>query len=168
MKGKRFLYAVVVFALIFAVAGCGTVPKKYKEEVSSIKSKVDTLETRVGEIESKQAAASEQHVMPEQSPSVEEMKAPQMEKSNISVKPRGEKSRARMKEIQACLKNAGFYDGAADGLKGRKTRKAIKAFQKANGLRADGVVGKKTWEALEKYAQGPVAGAAKQQEGATK
>jgi len=34
---------------------------------------------------------------------------------------------------------------------GRKTRKAIRAFQKANGLKPDGVVGEKTKILLLKY-----------------
>lgn len=35
-----------------------------------------------------------------------------------------------------------------DGKFGVLTEKAVKAFQKANGLKADGIVGEKTWEAL--------------------
>ena len=35
-----------------------------------------------------------------------------------------------------------------DGDFGSETEKAVKAFQKDHGLTADGVVGKKTWEAL--------------------
>ena len=68
------------------------------------------------------------------------------------------------KDIQTALKNAGFYNGKIDGSKGRSTKKAIKEFQKANGLRADGVVGKKTWELLGKYAEG----SARTEEGAAK
>lgn len=38
----------------------------------------------------------------------------------------------------------------ADGKFGAKTETAVKAFQKASGLTADGIVGPKTWEALDK------------------
>lgn len=55
------------------------------------------------------------------------------------------------KQIQTALKNAGYYTGAIDGKIGRKTRAAIKKFQAANGLKADGVVGKKTSEALKAH-----------------
>jgi len=51
-------------------------------------------------------------------------------------------------EIQAALKNAGFYSGAIDGKSGPMTKKAIEEFQKANGLKADGKVGTKTWSLL--------------------
>lgn len=55
------------------------------------------------------------------------------------------------KEIQSALKKAGFDPGPIDGKMGSKTRQAIKDFQKAKGLVADGVVGPKTWTQLSKY-----------------
>ncbi|MBU1113038.1 MAG: peptidoglycan-binding protein [Candidatus Omnitrophica bacterium] len=55
------------------------------------------------------------------------------------------------KNIQRALKNAGFYSGTVDGKIGKNTRKAIKNFQKENGLKADGMVGKRTWEKLAAY-----------------
>ena len=53
--------------------------------------------------------------------------------------------------IQKALKSAGYYDGALDGKIGPGTRKAIKAFQKDNGLTADGIVGRSTWNKLQVY-----------------
>ena len=38
-----------------------------------------------------------------------------------------------------------------DGKMGPKTKQAVKDFQKANNLKVDGVVGKKTWAKLESY-----------------
>ncbi|MFA4992883.1 MAG: peptidoglycan-binding domain-containing protein [Candidatus Omnitrophota bacterium] len=54
-------------------------------------------------------------------------------------------------EIQTALKNAGFYAGNIDGKIGPKSKKAIEDFQSANGLKTDGKVGAKTWDALGKY-----------------
>jgi len=57
----------------------------------------------------------------------------------------------RKKQIQIALQKAGFYKGKIDGKIGPQTKEAIKAFQKANGLKADGIVGKRTIEKLNKY-----------------
>ena len=56
-----------------------------------------------------------------------------------------------LKQIQRALKSAGFYQGPIDGKIGPKTKTAIIKFQKANGLKADGVVGKRTSAELNKY-----------------
>lgn len=55
------------------------------------------------------------------------------------------------RRIQAALKSAGFYTGAVDGKIGPKTKQAIKEFQRARGLTADGRVGSKTWAQLAQY-----------------
>lgn len=54
-------------------------------------------------------------------------------------------------EIQAALKNAGYYAGAVDDKIGPQTKKAIEEFQKAKGLQVDGKVGPKTWAVLGYY-----------------
>lgn len=51
-------------------------------------------------------------------------------------------------ELQKALSRAGFDPGPVDGRLGKKTRAAIKAFQRRHNLSADGVVGEKTWAAL--------------------
>lgn len=52
------------------------------------------------------------------------------------------------KQIQQKLKDLGYYSGSVDGIYGGATRRAVIAFQKANGLTADGVAGPKTIAAL--------------------
>ncbi|MCL6271684.1 TIGR02594 family protein [Sansalvadorimonas sp. 2012CJ34-2] len=49
-----------------------------------------------------------------------------------------------IKDIQQALQSAGFDPGPIDGIRGRKTILAIKAFQQANNLISDGLVGPKT------------------------
>ena len=56
-----------------------------------------------------------------------------------------------IKEIQQALLQAGYYKGTIDGIKGSKTRQAIRAFQNDNGLKVDGKVGSKTWEKLKEH-----------------
>jgi len=53
--------------------------------------------------------------------------------------------------IQKALKKAGYYNGAIDGKVGPGTRDAIAAFQRDNGLTADGVCGRGTWSKLKSY-----------------
>lgn len=52
------------------------------------------------------------------------------------------------KQIQQKLKDLGYYFGSVDGIYGNATRNSVVAFQKANGLTADGVAGPKTIAAL--------------------
>ncbi|MBF6606455.1 MAG: peptidoglycan-binding protein [Chloroflexi bacterium] len=51
-------------------------------------------------------------------------------------------------DLQQRLIGAGFPCGAADGIFGPKTQRAVVAFQEANGLAADGIAGRRTWAAL--------------------
>ena len=52
----------------------------------------------------------------------------------------GEEVRA----MQQALIDLGFFQGEADGSFGDQTEAAVKAFQRANGLKADGLAGSKT------------------------
>jgi N-acetylmuramoyl-L-alanine amidase len=53
-----------------------------------------------------------------------------------------------VKQIQTKLKSWGYYTGSVDGSFGSGTASAVKKFQSANGLYADGVVGSKTAGAM--------------------
>ena len=55
---------------------------------------------------------------------------------------------SEVKEVQRRLKLWGYYNGAVDGVFGEGTKNAVIRFQKKNGLKADGVVGKQTYKAL--------------------
>lgn len=57
---------------------------------------------------------------------------------------RGEDVRA----VQEKLKRWGYYRGAADGIYGKETYRAVIHFQRKNGLKADGAVGDRTKKAL--------------------
>ena len=53
-----------------------------------------------------------------------------------------------VKTLQEKLNATGFDSGNVDGIFGAKTYAAVTAFQKANGLGVDGIVGKLTWGKL--------------------
>ena len=56
--------------------------------------------------------------------------------------------------LQLALTRAGFSPGQTDGLFGPQTDDAVRRFQRANGLSADGVAGRATWHALQPYLYG--------------
>ena len=53
-----------------------------------------------------------------------------------------------VKTLQELLNAKGYNAGSVDGIFGKNTRAAVLAFQNANGLAADGIVGKLTWAKL--------------------
>ena len=62
-----------------------------------------------------------------------------------------------VKELQERLNDLGFDCGAADGKFGTKTKNAVVAFQTEMNLDPDGIVGRKTWKAIdEAEAQAPM------------
>ncbi|MFW5999801.1 MAG: spore cortex-lytic enzyme [Halanaerobiaceae bacterium] len=53
-----------------------------------------------------------------------------------------------VRTLQRKLSQWGFYEESVDGVFGNSTSRAVKDFQRKNGLRVDGLVGEKTWQAL--------------------
>ncbi len=53
-----------------------------------------------------------------------------------------------VRAVQKALVKNGFDPGVIDGIYGKKTQAAVKAYQKANGLEIDGIVGPVTWARL--------------------
>ncbi len=146
---RKSLVCVSAAVLVaFIISGCGTSQKKVQSEVTGIKTRVETIESRLEGVESKQAEV--ERTTAEQAQALDDLRSSgaSQAKTNISVKSREGMYSGRMRDIQQALKNAGYYNGKVDGVKGKGTRRAIKDFQKANGLKADGVVGSRTWDLL--------------------
>lgn len=55
-----------------------------------------------------------------------------------------------VKDLQQALVRAGFDPGPVDGKAGKKTKTAIKEFQRRNKIKVTGIVGEKTWGMLNK------------------
>ena len=143
--------------LVFIAAGCATtkattshdqvqmrvaeLEKNLEEkdmEIVDLKYEIKELESRVGEEASVPSA-------------VEEFGSDDVDSKYTAIHAEVIRVSASPKDIQRALKNAGVYSGNVDGKVGPQTRKAIENFQMSNNLKPDGVVGKKTWEALQKY-----------------
>ena len=132
---KRLLSFAVVALMLAALSGCGK--KQEMEELQPITMEsLSTVTGTTGAI----SDFKDQEI---------KVTAP-MAKESLPLPPQGPYSPSA-NEIQTALKNAGFYTGNVDGKIGPKSKKAIEDFQSANGLKVDGKVGLKTWEALGKY-----------------
>ena len=68
--------------------------------------------------------------------------------SALAVRYRQGDSGSAVTTIQTKLKRWGYFDGPVDGIYGSKTSKAVRSFQRKNGLTADGVAGPATLKAL--------------------
>ncbi len=60
----------------------------------------------------------------------------------------GDDKPSDIKALQYLLHNRGFYKAPIDGVFGAKTQGAVRNFQRAKGLKADGLVGPQTWPLL--------------------
>ena len=140
----RLAWNVVIIILVAFLAGGGATPRKGQE------TQIGALKHHIGLLESELDRKDQE---------IRRLEDELERKQEISAWPKGEETKSRKgsapslstKQIQIALKAAGFYKGPIDGKVGPKTKEAIKAFQKANGLRADGIVGRKTRLKLGKY-----------------
>ena len=134
----RILLSAII---ILALTGCATTKKTATgSEVEELQTKVSDLEKQLQEKDEEVRDLEERLSRVKMPDSEEIVNAQEVDISKVTPK-----------SIQTTLKNAGFYSGTIDGKIGKKTREAIKEFQKANGLKADGIVGKQTWFRLQKY-----------------
>ena len=125
--------------LAFTFVGCATTAK------SAIT--VDQLEMRVSDLEKRLQQK-------DQGANNFSDKAEDAQKSDrVNTSRKADLSKATKKDIQTALKNAGYYNGPVDGKFGHLTTVAVKEFQKANGLKEDGVVGEQTWVRLSEHLQ---------------
>ena len=131
--------------LIFLLSGCATSSRHQDLQAQGLKNQVSVLEAQI------QAKDEELVTLRNEVDRLTEEKDA-LVKSGGKNKVIGEvKSRPNAKQIQIALNNAGFSPGRIDGKLGKKTRQAIKAFQKENKLLVDGRVGKRTWALLRGY-----------------
>jgi len=138
------------------VSGCASWPTS--QSVSRLQSQVGMLEERVSQLEHASAdaaapAAAASAAAPEMSP------APMSAQDTVTSEPHhaaAKYSKPSMREVQQALKNAGFYQGAVDGNMGPATEDAVKQFQHVQGLKEDGIAGRRTWAKLHPYLDHPV------------
>lgn len=124
---------------VFMLSGCATVNKKNDLQNQELRNKIMVLEAQLSEKDSEINSLKESAAKSE------------METTAVVEEKSATKQVYDAKQVQTALKNAGYFEGKIDGKIGSKTRSAIKAFQKANGLKVDGKIGKNTWAVLKGY-----------------
>ncbi len=140
---RRVVVLLVLLIFVLGASGCATVRKQKDLEIQGLRNQVSVLEAQIQDKDQEISSLREALAKTEEEKTAKEAKA---------KKVIGEvKSRPTAKQIQIALRNAGYNPGALDGKMGRQTREAIRAFQQANNLTADGKVGKKTWVLLKDY-----------------
>lgn len=137
MVKKVLLLGVAAF-FVFSLSGCATMRKNNDLELQGLRNKVSALEAQLREKDDELNSLRDASVKSSEEVSLDESKVAGFKQPDV-------------KQIQTALKNAGYFEGAVDGKMGKKTRRAIRGFQKANNLPADGKVGKKTWSILKDY-----------------
>ena len=141
---RRIALLAFVSVLVISLAGCATGRKQGEMEMQGLRNQISVLESQI------QSKDEEINSLRSELSQVREGAA----SMNFAAKGAGTsepKSRPNVKQIQNALKNAGYNPGNIDGKMGALTIDAIKAFQSAHNLPADGKVGKNTWAVLRPY-----------------
>ncbi|MDD5465051.1 MAG: peptidoglycan-binding protein [Candidatus Omnitrophica bacterium] len=132
---KKVLLLGLAAVFVFSLSGCTTMHKNDALEIQGLRNKVSALEAQLKERDDELNSLREASV-----------------KGGEYEAGAGEaKQQADARQIQTALKNAGYYQGTVDGKLGKKTRRAVREFQKANNLPVDGKVGRNTWVILKDY-----------------
>jgi len=138
---RKYVFILSLLGVGMVIFGCA------KKKEASLEQMQEPLSSEVlGAI----SATTAPIIVPD--PGIKDVVAPTISLTEAQFEPLPpEVNKPTIDQIQAALKNAGFYTGNLDGKKGPLTKKAIEEFQKNNSLEVDGKVGPKTWGALSKY-----------------
>ncbi len=148
----------MVIVLVVALSGCATTKKVAPQEVG-VQQKVKDLEDSL--VKKEQQISDLKYQIDDLNFQIKNLKKPDSlsttTAADLSAKSPAAKPddiirvNADPKDIQRALSAAGYYQGSIDGKIGQKSQKAIKDFQRDHGLKADGVIGQKTWAELKTY-----------------
>lgn len=138
-------YLVFAVVSIVFISGCATTRARKPDEKADLANQVTILQNEL------QAKDQQIQEMQDQLDSYQRsLQGPSTNFGSTSssgmVRVRG----VMVSDVQRALSKAGFDPGPIDGRAGKKTKSAVKAFQRQNNLKADGIVGEKTWTLLNK------------------
>ncbi len=152
---KAGMMMIVVVAL--CVSGCATTAQdqtmvtQLQMRIGELQRQVDSKDQRITELEYsiKDMSYDLQRMKEQPRPAI--VTRPVSVSDLPSVDGEIIRVNASAQEVQNALKSAGYYTGAIDGKVGPATQQAIVQFQKDKSLKADGIVGRQTWELLKSY-----------------
>lgn len=169
MRSTSRLIALVLCFGLFLSAGCSR-NKALKNQVSMLQNQVVALTDEVTNLSDNQrsleraVSAAEEKASQAQASRQTRALIPGPSRTSGSSKTSGSVSlnngiyrtpsgfELPLRQIQAALQNAGYYQGNIDGKLGPVTEDAIRRFQGDNGLEKDGIVGRNTWARLKEFA----------------
>ncbi|MGH7198434.1 MAG: peptidoglycan-binding domain-containing protein [Candidatus Omnitrophota bacterium] len=146
MQNRFFLKSSLVFMSFIFAAGCATTKARRAEPSMDQNAQIAQLQTELAEKD--RQIQEMQYQLESYKSSVKS--APNFSKSsgsNVSSSIRV--SGVSVEDVQRALAAAGFDPGPADGRMGKKTKAAVKEFQRRSNLAADGIVGERTWSYLK-------------------
>ncbi|MBM3253343.1 MAG: hypothetical protein FJZ16_03705 [Candidatus Omnitrophica bacterium] len=141
-------YGIVCVTISMLSIGCATTSTQQIQESQQLKARIVQLES---EIQKREEQKNQLEAQLEETRRSKENIERKLGYVSAGGTIKDFESPNAIKKIQTALKNAGYEVGPIDGKMGRKTKEAIKDFQRENGLTADGIVGQKTWAKLNKY-----------------
>lgn len=155
MKNNIFILFPLAI-IVIALSGCQTT--NTKQQVDTLSSRVQALEGTIqdrdrdlsrlqGQVDqlNKQLTEQEKAIQAQAKAIPQVIAIENKDRLGIIKVP------VQATDVQNALKAAGFYTGEIDGKVGANTISAIAAFQKANNLTADSIVGQQTWDLLKTY-----------------
>jgi conjugal transfer/entry exclusion protein len=148
MRKGEFKIAVLVLTVFVLMAGCATTKPKAADTNTDLMDQTAKLQAEL--------AAKDQQIQELQYQLDTYKSALQNTSSGGHFSSKNKSSKSSMirvpgvsvQDVQKALVNAGFDPGPVDGQWGKKTKAAIKEFQRKNRLTPDGIVGERTWSYL--------------------
>ena len=135
------LRTVMFLVAALSLAGCATV-KNRKTDAAKPEDPIQMMQVELAEKDKR---------IDELESQLEEIKSAPSDKV-VSATPKTNIIRVpgiTALDVQLALKRASIDPGPVDGRLGSKTKEAIKEFQRRKNLKADGIIGAKTWALLK-------------------
>jgi len=141
---KKYISGIVLGFLLFSSApqAFAITADELQTQITSIKSQIETLQAKLSELQRQLTGANTANP----SERALEVASPMASfNRTLRVGIKGDD----VKTVQQVLIEKGYLNDTIDGSFGRKTGEAVKAYQRANNLKDDGVLGPRTLELIK-------------------